>query len=345
MAIELKDDITKKINPTAIQLALIGAMHDYTFRNEGDFEFHLECAVIVDAYYKTHERSEEAAKEIKELLANLVKAINDKAALFDIPIYEDNQYGHRIHDKKVQDNFNTVISEVARDLCSEVRVVAFRPVTAIEKSMDFDEIHYNSVIEIKVCDHDFIASMDDQHFHSGYYAVPTMFMNHTLIGYEKDPHDEWAHEEDVKKYNPPASRVAVNPFVMKALKNLCAHEAGKCKNDYMYKKALNDNTLTALAESASTRFGLDKQTLLLAAAQVREKIKVGNYNDKQQFLRNISFYHFSHLVQTSYDINALVRMFDEIDDGSNANTDYSVAPFGVKNAVGYSDFLTQPKTA
>lgn len=341
MAVELKDDITKKINPTAIQLALIGAMHDYTFRNEGDFEFHLECAVIVDVYYKTHERSEEAAKEIKELLASLVKAINAKAALFDMPIYEDNEYGHRMHDKKVQDNFNTVISEVARDLCSEVRVVAFRPVTAIEKSMDFDEIHYNSVIEIKVCDHDFIASMDSQHFHSGYYAVPTMFMNHTLIGYEKDPHDEWAHKEDVKKYNPPASTVAVNPFVMKALKNLCVHEADKCRDDYFYKKALNDRTLTGIAESTSTLLGLDKRTLLLAAAHVRERVKAGGYlNNKHDFLKNISCYFFGHLLSNSDDINTLAKMLAKVDDGSNANTNYSVAPFGVKNAVGYSDFLT-----
>ena len=315
----------KEPNPVAIQLALIGAMQRQNsfFQDTGDFEFHLREAVIQDVCYRRGdiEFTPEFKETVDALLVDFIQAVNDKAELFGFAIYERDEVGARLHPNKLIDNFNTVLSEVARDLCAIIRVIAFRPKYNEDSIVISRKRFFDSVIELKAAGFWFIGGLFDQVFYDSYYSVPNQYIDHILLGYDERANGAEEYPGSGSLTN------SVDPFVMTALENLATHEAGKCIELYLYRKTAVNPMIVSGASHYSEKTGVDKETLLLAASQVQEKNREDNYEDKQGFLEGITSYHFGHILSVP-DMAIITQWLASLEVMLDFHADYSVAPFG-----------------
>lgn len=328
MSTEFINPKTKEPNTTAVKLSFIGMMID-----------------MIDRLFKSHEDMESSLRgELKNHIVNSIGAplLNVQESMFDLAItslldaivaksealnimpYGDNGDAVGCESKEqALKNTNIILNEVAKDLCDSVKVIDFMPFYD-DTQKDIDTRYalesFESLVEIRVCGKEYIASMFDGYFYTGYYAVPDVYHKHTLIGREDEDCDI---EHD---YLPKIDESASNPLVLKALENLCLHEADKCIDVFLYKKALHNNSLVAVADKLSALIGVKQPVCLLACAKLQRLTALGGIRlDEMTMLLKRQF-------KPAFDENnpesaMLTALMIVIATTAKFSCNFSVAPF------------------
>lgn len=327
MTTEFIDPKTNELNMTAVKLALIGMMINRAFESHEAMEATLRAELkrhIVNSMDTVLLSVQESMVELA--ITALLDAIVAKSEMLNMKPYSDNgdAVGCESKDQALK-NANTILNEVAKDLCDSVKVIDFMPFYD-DTQKDVDTRHtiesFESLVEIKVCDKEYIASMFDGYFYTGYYSVPDVYHKHTLIGRE----DEGC---DIEHDHLPKTKIdesASNPFVLKALESLCLHEADKCIDVFLYKKALHNHSLVAVADKLSALIGVKQPVCLLTCAKLQRLTALGGIRlDEMTMLLKRQF-------EPAFDENnpesaMLTALMIVIAATAKFSCNFSVAPF------------------
>lgn len=328
MTIELLNSKTNSINATALQLAFIGALHNHPCDNSDDLIEHLGGHVIHDVYYKYHAFDKQKIHDIEAIIQSLVKTIDKKAAKLGVAIYENNEFKGKLHPNKLINNFNLVLSVVAKDLCSEFKVLVFRPDFQQQSLLNLKVAVFESIILIKLGDHNFIAPMRNQSFYGAYFAVPEKYSDYLLVGYSKENVNEFPDDADIAFE---ATHESLNPFMMKALEQLCIHEVGECIHEHYRRIVIKTPELFDKLSSISSEFSVSKNSLLAAAATALQLGVSRNPNDKPAHMSMLTQYHFGHLDCDAQALLTITETLISLAKNTDFESDYSVAPFAASD--------------
>lgn len=328
MTIELLNSKTNSINVTALQLAFIGALHGQPSDSSGDLVEYLGGHVIHEVYYKDHEFDKQKVQGIEGTIQSFVASIDKKAAKLGVAIYENNEFNGTLHPNKLINNFNLVLSAVAKDLCSDFKVLGFKPDYKQEPILKLKVWRFESIISIKLGDQKFIAPMFNQSFYGGYFAVPEKYRDYLLVGYSKEKINKFPDDADIAFE---ATHKSLNPFVMKALEQLCIYEAGKCIQEYYRRIVIKTPELLDKLSSISSEFGISKNSLIDAATTALQLGLSQKPNDKPAHMSMLTQYHFGHLDCDAQALLTITQTLIDIAKNTDFESDYSVAPFAVND--------------
>lgn len=319
---------TNSINTTALQLAFIGALHNQPADSSDALVEHLTRQVIHEVYYKDHEFDKQKVHDIEKIAQSFVTGIDKKAAKLGVAIYENNEFGGTLHPNKLNNNFNLVLSEVAKDLCSEFKVLGFKPDYKQEPILKLKVWRFESIISIKLGDQKFIAPMFNQSFYGAYFAVPEKYRDYLLIGFSKEKINEFSGDADIAFAD---TNESLNPFVMEALKQLCIHESGKCIQEYYRRIVIKTPELLNKLSSISSKFDVSKNSLIEAATTALQLGLSLESNEKPAYLSMLTQYHFGHLDCDAQALLTITQTLIDIAQNTDFESDYSVAPFAVSD--------------
>lgn len=334
---------TKTINTTAIQLAAIDGLYDYAYDTLQDMREYLTLVVfdaILKPYFLRH-KIQVLPADVIEAFNDLANKIDKKAAALKVCIYDpcpirvtnknlpageqhakkSSSVARSLHPDTHVRNTNLVLGEVARDLCQSVSVIRFRPIYDNgDISARYEDV-FDTVIEIKVCDKLFTASMYDDLFYPTYSISPRHHQQHFLLGRCDEGYDVTDPDDG---YFPPIDPDASNVLVLSALKRLCVHEHHKCVNNYRYEQALKNPVIVKYAKILSEFLGVSAApvALFIKKAQKAEQFK----EDDRADLRASLTVAFNHLIDEDSDIDHLMGLLSGMDNGNGYEGDYSAKP-------------------
>lgn len=318
MSTELIDQKTNMLQSIPVQLAFLGAMQNCTFDGLDNIQEKLRGYLKTNLCHSLDAKlnpSQEVA--LDAISIGLGAAIEAKSQLMGMHIYDEGF----IHSDKIKLNLKTILNEVARDLCSSVKVLSFRPIHGdCEYSEPNDaEQHIDSLIEIEACGKAYIAALFDKRLYANYAPIPNAYHQHTLIGRKDNPNHSSCHNLDV---------MATNPLVLAALERLCAHEVDKCMDEYIYRLASKNQRLTDIARKVTTLSHVDFDTALLVCSKIERAELTGT--KEHRALTSVLEREFSNYKSSSTGIKDLLALFEYGFDGKGFYSDFSTTPFGVK---------------
>ena len=318
MSTELINPKTNTLQSTPVQLAFLGAMHRCSFDGFDDMQDKLQ------GYLKQHlcqsldaKLSSSQENALNAIAIGLGAAIEAKSQLMALPIYDEGF----VHSDKISLNLSITLNEVARDLCSSVKVLCFRPIYGdCEFSEPCDtEQHIDSLIEIEACGKSYIAALFDHQFYANYAPIPNAYHEHTLIGRKDNPNHPTSYKLDV---------MATNPLVLNTLKRLCIHEVDKCMDEHIYRIASKNERLTAIAHKVTALSRVDFDTALLVSSKIERAALVDGKEHKA--LVSVLEREFSDHKTSSTSIKDLLDLFTNALNENPSTYDFSALPFGVK---------------
>lgn len=249
-------------------------------------------------------------------MSDFLQVVEDKASVLSFDIYENEGLGGKLHEDKLVENFDTVLSEVAKDLCSTSRVVIFRPIYEEGEWLWSKNHFFDSVVEIKVGGLNFIGGLFNTNLYSSYYGVPDKYINHILLGYDEDD----SSAEGSKLIAP---EEMVNSFIMSALENLACNEVAKCITDYSYKQVVKTPVIEKEASQISEQLGISKKGLLIVASQAVNINRQDIFEDRLWLLEGVASRNYSHLLSKK-DIVGVTNWLASLDNRIDFQADYSV---------------------
>ena len=326
----LYDHKTKKLNPTTIKLAFIGTIHEQcrTFQNSCDLSAYLLTAIKqeLNSEWGRGEQRQEDEVIIGALLAEFIQAVDDKALFLGLAVYEDyrdSKTGRAIHTDKLFNDFETVISEIAKELCSTSRVVLFRPIYEEGEWLWSERHFFESVVELKVEGFDFIAGLHNLNFYGSYYSVPNQYISHILLSYDEE-------ENGAEDYpNSGYLNHSVNPLIMEALENLARHEIDKCMAHYAYDKITKNPVIVEGANLLSKQLGVDEKGLLINAT-IAVNINQQDIFEEQRWLLECAVSRDYQHILSENDEKAIVDWLSTLDASVDFQADYSVLPLNMR---------------
>ncbi|WP_339343559.1 hypothetical protein [uncultured Psychrobacter sp.] len=225
MAIELINSKTRTMNAPAAQLMLIASMHTqgryfdcgYTLR--GISESLIEARVW-NGFGRNFSESE--TKQIEALAEDFGTAVETKADELGIVIYEQENLKSTspLEPTEMLRQFNFVLREFAKDLCTEVKIIACQPDLEDAGRLNSNKLAVTSIVLIEFDDHKFVAPMTNSWVYGNYESVPQEYKDRILISYNEGltPVDE-AHSDLYDIYQ------SINSYVMQTLDLICRHTA------------------------------------------------------------------------------------------------------------------------
>lgn len=318
MSTELIDPKTNTLQSVPVQLALLGAMHSCTFDGLDDMQAKVQGHIKQNLCHSLDaELSDSQEVALNAISIGLSAAIEAKSKLMGITIYDEGF----MHSDKVKLNLKVILNEVARDLCTSVKVLSFRPIYGdCEFSEPCDtEQHIDSLIEIEACGKSYIAALFDKQLYANYAPIPNAYHQHTLIGRKDNPYHESCHKLDV---------MATNPLVLDTLQRLCTHEVDKCMDEHIYRLASKNKRLTTIANKITTLARVDFDTALLISSKI-ERAELADCRDYKALV-SVLEREFSDYKKPSTSMSDLLDLFVSDLDETLFTSDFSVMPFGVK---------------
>lgn len=343
MTTNFYDHDTKTLNTTALQLAAIGFLYDYTYDTLSDMKDYLSL-VVFDAALKPYFLRNKLYVEPRDVVAilnDLADVIDKKSLELGVSIYDPcpqvmaadgsskpnapskKSLGlcrpmHRI--KHIR-NTNLVLNEVARDLCLSVTVQRFRVM------YDDEDIHrrypcsFDTIIEIMACGKGYTASMFNEHFFPVYSLVPYHLRQHFLLGRNDEGYDV---TDPTDGFFPPIDTDANNPLVIKTLERICVSEQSKCIDHHIYTDALKNPLMVKHAQALAEFLGISFPAALVFISKAqREGEFDSTAKDDRRALLNVEF---THLIEKDEDIDYLMELLSGMDNGDGFESDYAVAP-------------------
>lgn len=225
MAIQLINSKTRTMNAPAAQLMLIASMHTqgryfdcgYTLR--GISESLIEARVWNGF---GHNLSESETKQIEDLAGVFGTVVETKASELGIVIYEQENLksASPLEPIEMLRKFDFVLREAAKDLCTEVKIIACQPKVEDAVHSNSKKLTVNSIVLIDFDDHKFVAPMTGSWVYGDYECVPQEYKDRILIGYNErlNPVDE-AHSDLGEIYR------SINSYVMQTLDLICRDKA------------------------------------------------------------------------------------------------------------------------
>lgn len=227
MAIDLINSNTNTMNEAAVKLMLVASMHGrycesgYTLR--GYAESLIEARVC--GLSAGFDIPDGMGDKIEALVESFALASENKAGELGVVIYDDEDLEKSLEPTELARNFNLVLREVAKDLCSEFRVLAGQSEFEDTGIASVNSPTFDSLILIEFDDHKFIAPMSKHHFYGGQDSLPQEYKERILIGYNKHlkaADESHADLDDIYQ--------SINPYVMETLNLICVHESAKPNN-------------------------------------------------------------------------------------------------------------------
>ena len=337
MTTNFYDHDTKTLNTTALQLAAIGFLYDYTYDSLSDMKDYLSL-VVFDAALKPYFLRNKLYVEPRDVVAilnDLADVIDKKSLALGVSIYDPcpqvmaadgsskKSLGlcrpmHRI--KRIR-NTNLVLNEVARDLCLSVTVLRFRVMYDDEDILSRYERTFDTIIEIMACGKSYTASMFNEHFFPVYSLVPYHHRQHFLLGRDDEGYDVTNPNEG---FFPPIDTDANNPLVIKTLERICISEQSKCVDNHIYTDALKNPLMVKHAQELSEFLSISLPAALVFISKAQRE---GEFDPTaKDDLRTLLNVEFTHLIERDEDIDYLMGLLSGMTNGGDFDIDYAVAP-------------------
>lgn len=225
MAIELINPNTKVMNAAAVQLMLIASMHTHGRYFDCGYTLRGKSESLIEARVWNRlgrNFSESDTKKIEDLAGVFGTAVETKAAELGIVIYEQENLKNPspLEPTEMLSQFNFVLRELAKDLCTEVKIIACQPNLEDAGRLNSNKLAVTSIVLIEFDDHKFVAPMTNSWVYGNYESVPQEYKDRILISYNEglNPVDE-SHSDIGEIYR------SINSYVMQTLDLICRHKA------------------------------------------------------------------------------------------------------------------------
>lgn len=227
MSIELIDAQTKTINAPATKLMLAAVLRSRYFDSGATLRGHSEHVVEMKVYGMFAMLDDSDSNNINVLVESFAEHVESKAATLGLVIYETDKLSKNLEPREMLNNFNHVLSEVVKDLCSDFKVINWKSDAENSVVIGAKPNTIKNIILFDFDEHHFMSLITTNHLSVECPNVPERYKDRILLGYDGD--------QRIFDNTNAALRVIyklIDPYVIQALGFMCNHQEALVKNDY-----------------------------------------------------------------------------------------------------------------